>query len=151
MKEFNINGAVMKCYPLCAAQRLHNYTIKFCPTQVLCIGTGLYVKQDVDFALLKKAVYKAYEMFETMRLRFVCDDDGNVYQYITPFEERDVPFRDFSSWNEEDAHKEMRKWTAVPFERYNSPMNQVVMIKLPAGYSGLYLKVDHMTDRKSVV
>ncbi len=152
MKEFNINGAVMKCYPLCAAQRLHNYTIKFCPTQVLCIGTGLYVKQDVDFALLKKAVYKAYEMFETMRLRFVCDDDGNVYQYITPFEERDVPFRDFSSWNEEDAHEEMRKWTAVPFERYNSPMNQVVMIKLPAGYSGLYLKVDHMTmDSSSII
>lgn len=152
MKEFNINGAVMKCYPLCAAQRLHNYTVKFCPAQVLCIGTGLYVKQDVDFALLKKAVYKGYEMFETMRLRFVQDEDETVYQYISPFEERDIPFVDFSAWNEEDAHNEMRRWTAVPFERFNSPMNSVVMIKLPDGYNGLYLKADHMTmDSSSII
>lgn len=152
MKEININGAVMKCYPLCAAQRLHNYTIKFSPAQVLCIGTGLYVQQDVDFGTLKKAVYKAYEMFETMRLRFVRDEDDQVYQYIVPSEERDVPFRDFSGWREEAAHDEMRKWTAVPFERYNSPLNQVVMVKLPGGYSGIYLKVDHMTmDSSSLI
>lgn len=43
MKEININGAFMKCYPLCAAQRLHYYTVKYSPEQVLCIGTGLYV------------------------------------------------------------------------------------------------------------
>ena len=56
MKEININGAFMKCYPLCAAQRLHYYTVKYSPEQVLCIGTGLYVKQDVDFNILKKAI-----------------------------------------------------------------------------------------------
>lgn len=152
MKEININGAVMKCYPLCAAQRMHNYTIMFSPAQVLCIGTGLYVQQDVDFSVLKKAIYKAYEMFDTMRLRFVKDEDGTVYQYIVPSEERDIQFKDFSHWKEKDAHDEMRKWTAVPFERYNSPMNQVVMIKLPDGYCGLYLKVDHMTmDSSSLI
>lgn len=42
MKEININGAVMKCYPLCAAQKLHYYTVRYSPAQVLCIGTGLY-------------------------------------------------------------------------------------------------------------
>ncbi len=57
MKEFTINGAAMKCYPLTAAQKLHYYTIRYSPVQVLCIGTGLYVKLDVDFDLLKKAVY----------------------------------------------------------------------------------------------
>ncbi len=152
MKELNVNGAIMKCYPLCAAQKLHNYTIRFCPAQVLCIGTGLYVQQEVDFGLLKRAIYKAYEMFETMRLRFIEDENGEVYQYITPFEERDIPLCDFSNWDEEDAHNEMRKWTAHPFARYNSPMNQVIMIKLPNGYNGIYLKVDHMTmDSSSII
>ncbi len=152
MKELNVNGAIMKCYPLCAAQKLHNYTIRFCPAQVLCIGTGLYVQQEVDFGLLKRAIYKAYEMFETMRLRFIEDENGEVYQYITPFEERDIPLCDFSNWDEEDAHNEMRKWTALPFARYNSPMNQVIMIKLPNGYNGIYLKVDHMTmDSSSII
>lgn len=152
MKEFNINGAVMKCYPLTAAQRLHHYTIKFCPPQVLCIGTGLYVKQDVDFGLLKQSVYRAYEMFESMRLRFVQDEDGTVYQYISPFEEREIQFMDFSFSGEEAAHSEMRRRTAIPFERYNSPMNEVVMVKLPGGYNGIYVKVDHMTmDSSSII
>jgi hypothetical protein len=153
MKEFNVHGAVMQCYPLTAAQRMHNYTVRYCPSkQVLNIGTGLYVKQDVDFDLLKKAVYMAYEHFDTMRLRFIEDEDGTVYQYIVPTEDRDIPLRDFSSWKEEDAHEEMRKWTRVPFDRYNSPMNEVVMIKLPNGYNGLYLKVDHMTmDSSSLI
>lgn len=153
MKEFTVNGAVMQCYPLTAAQRLHNYTIKFCPAhQVLCIGTGLYVQDDVDFSLLKEAIYEAYSRFESMRVRFIKDDDDNVYQYIVPFEERDIPLCDFSSWDEEDAHNEMRKWTAEPFKRYNSPMNKVVMIKLPNGFNGIYLKVDHMTmDSSSII
>lgn len=152
MKELNINGAVMQCYPLSAAQRLHYYTIRYCPTQVLCIGTGLYVQQDVDFAVLKKAVYAAYKMFETMRLRFVQDEEGNVFQYIVPFEEREIPFEDYSNCSEEEAHAAMRRRTAVPFERFNSPMNEVVMVKLPGGYSGIYLKVDHMTmDSASII
>ena len=83
MKEININGSVMQCYSLPAAQRMHNYTVKYCPCpQVLNIGTGLYVQQDVDFGLLRQAVYKAYERFESMRLRFVEDEDGTVYQYV---------------------------------------------------------------------
>ncbi len=152
MKEFNINGAVMKCYPLTAAQRLHNYTIRYCPEQVLCIGTGLYVRQEVDFELLKEAIYETYGVFETMRLRFVKDDDDTVYQYIAPFEEREIELRDFSGMDEEEAHNEMRRWTAVPFKRYNSPMNKVVMIKLPGGFNGIYLKVDHMTmDSSSII
>ena len=152
MKEFNINGAVMKCYPLTAAQRLHNYTIKYAPPQVLCIGTGLFVQQEVDFDLLREAIRESYKRFESMRLRFVKDEDETVYQYIVPFEEREIPFFDFSSWKEEDAHNEMKKWTAVPFERFNSPMNQIVMIKLPNGFNGTYLKVDHMTmDSSSII
>ncbi len=152
MKEFNINGAIIKCYPLTAAQRLHNYTIRYCPPQVLCIGTGLYVQEDTDFNILKEALREACMRMESMRVRFVKDEDGTVYQYIAPFEEREIPLVDFSDWNEDDAHAEMRKWTAVPFERYNSPMNKMVMIKLPNGYNGVYLKVDHMImDSSSLI
>jgi len=152
MKELNVNGAVLQCYPLTAAQRLHNYTIKYAPHQVLCIGTGLYIQQEVDFAVLKQAIYKSYERFESMRIRFAEDENGDVYQYLVPTEDRDIEYFDFSHWNEEDAHDEMRKWTAVPFKRFNSPMNRVVMISLPDGYNGIYLKVDHMImDSSSLI
>jgi len=153
MKEFTIHGTVMQCYPLTAAQRLHHYTIRYCPRhQVLNIGTGLYIQIDLDFNLLREVIYQAYERQDSMRVRFLQDEDGTVYQYVVPFEEREIPFYDFSHWKEEDAHAEMRKWTAIPFKRYHSPMNQVVMVKLPDGYNGIYLKVDHMTmDSSSII
>lgn len=152
MKEFTINGAVLQCYPLTAAQRIHNYTIRYCPSQVLCIGTGLYLQAGVDFSVLKESIHEAIMRFDCMRLRFVKDEDDTVYQYIAPFDDRDIPLVDFSYWKEEDAHREMERWTAEPFERYNSPMNRIVMIKLPDGFNGVYLKVDHMTmDSSSLI
>lgn len=153
MKEFQVNGVTLQCYPLTAAQRIHNYSILYCPYhQLLNIGTGLYIQQDVDFAILKEAIYEAYQRFESMRLRFLQDQDGTVYQYLVPFEDRDIELRDFSRWKEEDAHNEMRKWTSVPFKRFHSPMNQIVMIKLPNGYNGIYFKADHMTmDSSSII
>lgn len=152
MKELNINGAVMKCYPLTAAQRIHNYTIKYAPPQVLCIGTGLYFQAELDFGVLKESIREACMRMESMRVRFAEDEEGNVFQYIAPFEDRDFPFVDFSNWQEEDAHREMEKWTAEPFERFNVPMNKIVMVKLPNGYNGVYLKVDHMImDSSSIV
>ena len=153
MKEFQVNGVNLQCYPLTAAQRIHNYSIKYCPYhQLLNIGTGLYIQQETDFDILKEAIHEAINRFESMRLRFLKDEDDTVYQYLVPFDDRDIPLVDFSNWNEEDAHNEMRKWTAEPFKRFHSPMNKIVMIKLPDGYNGIYLKVDHMTmDSSSII
>lgn len=152
MKEFTINGTVVQAYPLAAAQRMHFYTIKFAPPQVLNIGTGLYIKQGVDFGILKDCVKEAIARFDSMRLRFLEDEDGTVYQYVIPFDEREVGFFDFSEWREEDAQAEMTRWTSKPFERYNSAMNRVVTIKYPGGFNGIYLKADHMTmDSSSII
>lgn len=46
----------------------------------------------------------------------------------------------------------MQKWTQVPFKRQDSPMNRIVMIKMPDGFNGLYLLIDHMTaDAQSLI
>ena len=153
MKEFQVNGVTLQCYPLTAAQRIHNYSTMHCPYhQLLNIGTGFYIQMETDFALLKEAIYESYQRFESMRLRFLKDTDDTVYQYLVPFEERDIEYYDFSNWKEEDAHDEMRRWTAVPFKRFHSPMSRIVMISLPDGYNGIYMKVDHMTmDSSSII
>ncbi|MBQ8515581.1 MAG: peptide synthetase [Ruminococcus sp.] len=153
MKEFQVNGVTLQCYPLTAAQRIHNYSTMHCPYhQLLNIGTGFYIQMETDFSLLKEAIYESYQRFESMRLRFLKDTDDTVYQYLVPFEERDIEYYDFSHWKEEDAHDEMRRWTAVPFKRFHSPMSRIVMISLPDGYNGIYMKVDHMTmDSSSII
>ena len=142
-----------KVYPLTTAQKLHFYYQKYCPKkQVLNIGSYLAIQVDLDFDLLKQCVYTAYERCDSMRLRFAKDKEGETYQYVVKKEERDIEFFDFTGWAMEDAKKLLDDWTATPFEKYEAPQNRVVMIKLPDGFQGLYMVVDHMTmDAQSVI
>ncbi len=142
-----------KLYPLTNAQRLHYFTVQYCPQkQVLNIGTSLTIENDIDFDVLKESIYEAYDRCECMRLRFCQGENGEVMQYVVPKEERDIPFFEFGHWKYEDAENEMKKWTEVPFERFDSPMNKIVMISMPDGFKGIYLLVDHMTmDAQALV
>lgn len=142
-----------KLYPLTAAQKLHFFYQKYCPKkQVLNIGTSLTIQQSLDFGALKEAVYKAYSRCESMRIRFTEDEKGNVYQYVAEREERDIEFFDFSGWEGWAAEAKMKEWTSIPFERFETPLNRVVMIITPDGFQGIYLLVDHMTmDAQSLI
>lgn len=142
-----------KLYPLTAAQKLHFFYQKYCPKkQVLNIGTSLTIQQSLDFGALKDAIYQAYDRCESMRLRFTKASDGNVYQYLAQREVRDIEFFDFTGWQECHAEDKMREWTAIPFQRFDTPLNRVVMIITPDGFQGIYLLVDHMTmDAQSLI
>lgn len=135
-----------KLYPLTSAQKMHFYTLKYCSKkQVLNIGTSLTILEDIDFNVLKECIYKAYERCEAMRIRFIKGEDEKIYQYIVNKEKRDIEHFNFSHWKEEDIENELKKWTAIPFKRFRSPMNRIVMIEMPQGYKGVYMNVDHMT------
>lgn len=154
MKELVINGAVVQAYPLTAAQRIHYYTVTMAQRkELLNIGTGFYLEYgDVDFDTLRECVYDGYRAYESMRLRFALDEDGTAMQYLVPTEDREIKFFDFSEWKEEDAHEEMKRWTCVPIELYNTPMSEVVLVRLPDHYCGLYMKVHHLTmDSTAIV
>lgn len=135
-----------RVYPLTAAQKLHFFTLRHCPKkQVLNIGTSLTIEQELDQEVLKEAIRQAYGRCDAMRLRFVEGKDGVVYQYVADKEERKIELADFSGWSEEEVTKRLREWTEIPFERFDSPMNRLVIIRMPDGFEGMYLLVDHMT------
>lgn len=142
-----------KVYPLTSAQKLHFYCLKYCPKkQVLNIGSSLTIQVDLDWAVLKSCIQEAIARCDTMRLRFTHDKEGSIYQYVVKEETKEIEHFDFTGWKEEDAEQKLREWTEVPFERYDSPMHHIVMIKMPDGYQGLYICVDHMTmDAQSLI
>lgn len=142
-----------RVYPLTSAQKLHFYCLKYCPKkQVLNIGSSLTIQVDLDWDVLKSCIQEAIARCDTMRLRFTHDKDGNVYQYVVKEETKEIEHFDFTGWKEEDAEGKLREWTEIPFERYDSPMHHIVMIKMPDGYQGLYICVDHMTmDAQSLI
>lgn len=147
-------AADKKKYPLAAAQKMHFFTLQYCPKpEVLNIGTSLMIQSEIDFDTLKRAIYTAYSRWESMRLRFCRGSrEDEILQYVADKEEREIEFFEFSHWHPYDIDQEMRKWSAIPFQRFDSPMNRIVMVSLPKGYRGLYLNVDHMTmDSSSII
>ena len=142
-----------KVYPLTSAQKLHFYCLKYCPKkQVLNIGSSLTIQVDLDWDVLKSCIQEAIARCDTMRLRFTHDKEGSIYQYVVKEETKEIEHFDFTGWKEEDAEQKLREWTEVPFERYDSPMHHIVMIKMPDGYQGLYICVDHTTmDAQSLI
>lgn len=49
---------VHKLYPLAASQKMHYYTVSYCPNKaVLNIGTSLTIENDIDFNVLKESIY----------------------------------------------------------------------------------------------
>ncbi|MCM1388290.1 MAG: condensation domain-containing protein [Bacillus sp. (in: Bacteria)] len=140
-------------YPLTVAQKFHLYYLEFCPKkQVVNIGTSLTIEVDLNWDELKKAIYKAYERCDSMRLRLAQDKEGNWYQYVVDKEERDIEFVDFSDKTIEEAESIMQKWTEIPFEHHDAPLNRIVMIHMPDGYNGIYFLADHITmDAQSLI
>ena len=146
-REMDINGAVVQAYPLTAAQRIHYYTVNACHREeLLNIGIGFYIQySDVNFDVLKECIADGYRKFDSMRLRFATDENGQGWQYLVPSEDREIKVYDFSFWKEEDAHDEMRRWTRIPLDRNGGPMNEIALIRLPGDYNGIYMKVHHLT------
>lgn len=58
-----------KVYPLTVAQKFHFFYMDFCPKkEVLNIGTSLTIDTEIDWPVLKDAIYQAYSRCESMRL-----------------------------------------------------------------------------------
>lgn len=143
-----------KVYPLTAAQKLHYYCLKYCPKkQVLNIGCGLTIQVELDWKLLKDSIQEAVARCESMRVRLTEDKEGNVYQYVVKEETQEVEHFDFSHWKEEDAHRKMDEWTSTPQDPYyDVPLHKIVMIKMPNGFHGIYVRVNHLImDAQSLV
>ncbi len=142
-----------KVYPLTKAQKFHFYYLEFCPKkEVLNIGTSLTIAVELDWEVLKQSIYKAYERCEAMRLRLAQDKDGTWYQYVVDREEREIEFVDFTDVSMEEAERTMESWTQVPFEHKDSPLNRIVMIRMPDGHNGIYFLADHLSmDAQSLI
>ena len=140
-------------FPLTEAQNLHYYCLKYCPKkQVLNIGSSLTIQVDLNWDTLRECIKEAIRRCEAMRVRFTEDKDGNEVQYVADEDDAPIEHFDFSGWRQEAAEHKMREWTETPFERYDTPLHKIVMIKTPDQFQGIYICVDHMTmDAQSLI
>ena len=133
-------------YPLTAAQKMHhNWIMDYGTQQVSGVSVVASVQAELDFGLLKKCIQMETERSGCTRVRFTKPDkDGNVKQYIEKQDSRDIELKDLSGMESlAKADELMQQWAYETFDGDNIPMCEFIMLKLPEGYNGFFLHMDH--------
>lgn len=132
-------------YPLTAAQKLHyNWMKTYKTQQVSGVSVVASLQAQLDFGLLKKCIQLEFERYGCMRLRFTkSDGKGEIKQYLAAKETRDIPVKDLSGMSMAEADNLMQQWAYETFDGNDIPLCDVTMVKLPEGYNGFFIHMDH--------
>ena len=134
-----------KLYPLAAAQNMHYEWIRQYGTQqVSGLSVVASLNVPLDFGLLKKCIQLETQRYGCLRLRFTGPDkDGKIMQYIVKNDPRDIPLKDMSGMTMDEADSIMQQWAYETFDGDDIPMCEFIMVKLPEGYNGFFVHLDH--------
>ncbi|MBR3571033.1 MAG: chromosome condensation protein [Oscillibacter sp.] len=141
-------------YPLNVGQMLQYLPIRETGTQRCCnISVFCGLQSPIDFGLLKHAVQDEFRRADCLRLRFTApDENGNVMQYVAERDDRDVPMLDLSGMSMTEADAYLQAKTYEEFNAPDIPMAEFTMVKMPEGYNGLYIHIDHrLTDSTALI
>ena len=133
-------------YPLTAAQKMHhNWILDYGTQQVSGVSVVASVQAELDFGLLKKCIQMETERSGCTRVRFTKPDkEGNVKQYIEKQDPRDIELKDLSGMESlAKADELMQQWAYETFDGDDIPMCEFTMLKLPEGYNGFFVHMDH--------
>lgn len=132
-------------YSLTAAQKMHHGWIqKYKTQQVSGVSVVASLKSELDFGLLKKCIQLEFQRYGCMRVRFTKPDEkGVVKQYLVKEDTRDIPIRDLSGMTLAQADEKMQQWAYQTFDGDDIPLCDVSMVKLPEGYNGFFIHMDH--------
>lgn len=132
-------------YPLTAAQKMHyNWIKKYKTQQVSGVSVVASLKSPLDFGLLKKCIQLEFERYGCMRVRFTKPDEkGEIKQYIIKNDARDIPLKDLSGMSMAEADRLMQQWAYETFDGDDIPLCDISMVKLPEGYNGFFVHMDH--------
>ena len=132
-------------YALTAAQNMHyNWIRDYGTQQVSGVSVVASLQAPLDFGLLKKCIQLEFERYGCMRLRFTKPDkNGEIKQYVVEKDNRDIPVKDLSGMSMADADNLMQQWAYETFDGDDIPMCDVCMVRLPHGFNGFFVHMDH--------
>lgn len=135
----------MKKYPLTAAQKMHyNWIRKYGTQQVSGLSIVASLKADLDFKLLEKCIKLEFERYGCLRVQFTKPNkNGNIEQYLVPKAPTKIPTKDLSNMTMAEADATMQSWAYNTFDGDDIPMVEVFLMKLPEGYNGFFIHMDH--------
>ena len=135
----------MKKYPLTPAQKMHyNWIRKYGTQQVSGLSIVASLQANLDFDLLKKCIQLEIKRYRCMRVRFTKPNkNGDILQYLSNDENYNIPLKDLSDMTMDKANETMQSWAYNTFDGNDIPMFEIFLMKLPDGYNGFFLHMDH--------
>ncbi|MDD6011836.1 MAG: condensation domain-containing protein [Oscillospiraceae bacterium] len=108
------------------------------------IGCGYYFKNDMDFEVMKQSVMEAVERCDTMRLRFIPDEQFKVLQYVEEKSTMEIETLDLSDLSEEEVHAKLMEIAHGPVPMFGCELHMIKLVKLAGGYNGIFFKLQHL-------
>ena len=110
-------------------------------TSVNNICGYVYIKDEVNFEILKKAINELVKTNDSMRFKFK-EENGICIQYENDYKEFDIDI--FNLTSETDLEKEALKMANEPFDFENSLVFKFILFKLPNNSGGFVVNVHHI-------
>ncbi|MDP4090032.1 MAG: condensation domain-containing protein, partial [Bacillota bacterium] len=102
-------------------------------------GSVVFKRQEVDFQLLKKAINWVIERHDALRIRLMSDDNCDIRQYISDYEEKD-----YETIEGELLENWMAERSSTAFSLMGADLYYFAMIKFSDGRCGYYFKYHHI-------
>ena len=108
------------------------------------IGSGYYWKGGFDFEVMKESIYEAIGRCDTMRLRFIPDEQYKVLQYVNENSELEIETLDLSALSLEEADEKLTEISRGPIPMFDCELHKIILVKLSEGYNGIFMKLQHL-------
>ncbi len=132
-------------YPLTAAQNMHYQWIRQYHTQqVSGVSMAAALKLELDFVLLGKCINEETKRYECLNLRFTRpDENGEIKQYLKRQIQKNIKILNLSDMSFSQAEAILQGLAYETFDGNDIPMYEFLMVRLPEGYNGFFVHLDH--------
>ena len=110
-------------------------------TSVNNICGYVYIKNEVDFNALKKALNELVKTNDSMRFKFK-EENGSCIQYVNEYKEFNIEIIELSS--EKEIENEALKFANILMDIENNFLFKIVLFKLPNNSGGFIINVHHI-------
>ena len=132
-----------KLYELTNPQKTIWYTEQFYKgSNVNNIGGLFSIDDEIDTKLLKEAAWQFVRDNDAFRTKLVYDENGDIKQYFSDFEEFDIPLINLKDENELNSLKEDS--VRDTFSLINENLFRFIMYRFPNNKGGLLLVAHHI-------
>ncbi|MCB2312203.1 amino acid adenylation domain-containing protein [Clostridium tagluense] len=128
-------------------KRIWYNELLFPHTSMHNIVRKINIDKKINILLLEKAINLIIEKNDSLRLNF-CENNGQPYQYVKPYEFVDIPFLDFSHYDDKDIEKKFKEFCEIESKKNLYEENKLLfkffIYKINDEKMGLFFVIHHI-------